>query len=79
MFLNDIALELKNFAESLGYSSSILNNSRFFMDMAWAGLTDTDVYNSLSDEDKNRISRSYYSEIDGGYKGVSSIGNKACN
>lgn len=79
MFLNNIAVELKHFAESLGYPSSILNDNQFFLDMAWAGLTDTDVYKNLSEVDKTRISKTYYSEINGGYKGIPPIGNLACN
>lgn len=78
MFLNDIAVELRYFAESLGYPSSVLDNNDFFMDMAWAGLTDTDVYNSLSSAKKVRINSVYYSELTGSHKGVVSIGTKAC-
>ncbi|WP_144607269.1 SprT family zinc-dependent metalloprotease [Algoriphagus algorifonticola] len=75
MFLNDIALELRNFAEGLGYPTSVLSNNEFFIDMAWAGLTDTDVFNKLSISQKNRISNIYYSELNG----TSSIGTIACN
>ncbi len=46
-FLNDIAFELQNFAVSMGYNPNTLGGDQFFKDMAWGGLTSTNVFNSL--------------------------------
>ncbi|MBS9524739.1 hypothetical protein KI659_12035 [Litoribacter alkaliphilus] len=78
-FIYDIAEELKNFATSLGYPTSILEDHQFFMDMAWGGLHQTDVYQQLSDLDKDRIRDHYYAERNGEkYLGTEPKGTKAC-
>ncbi|MCH7400182.1 hypothetical protein MM236_19470 [Belliella sp. DSM 107340] len=54
-FLNDIAIELRNYAASVGYNVNALGN-QFFKDMAWGGLTQTVVFLIWKSQiDKNRI------------------------
>lgn len=53
-FLNDIEVELKNFAASVGYNVETLG-TQYFKDMAWGGLQFTDVFKNLKPEDQNRI------------------------
>ena len=78
-FLNDIAVELRNFATSSGYNIKLLGN-QYFKDMAWGGLTRTDVFNSLSTSDKTRIINRLNAENTGDPKGnIVPKGIKACN
>ncbi|WP_219287530.1 hypothetical protein [Arthrospiribacter ruber] len=78
-FLNDIATELRNYAAGIGYNVNALGD-QFFKDMAWGGLTRTDVFNSLSASDKTRIINRLNAENTGDPKGnIVPIGIKACN
>jgi hypothetical protein len=78
-FLNDIEVELKKFATSVGYNVETLGN-QYFKDMAWGGLQFTDVYNSLSPAEKLRISNILNSEANSSPSGnTSPKGIQACN
>ncbi|MGY6521820.1 MAG: hypothetical protein ACXIUD_08840 [Mongoliitalea sp.] len=64
-FLNDIEIELKNYAISQNYIISTLG-SDYFKDMAWGGLAETDVFkNSKTISEQNRINDRINAEING--------------
>jgi hypothetical protein len=50
-----MTMDLRNYAESVGYNVNTLGD-QFFKDMAWGDLTQTEVFlNGKSQVDKNRI------------------------
>jgi hypothetical protein len=54
--------------------------SQFFKDMAWGGLPETDVFNSLSSSDNTRIINRLNAENTGEPKGnVAPMGIPACD
>jgi len=79
-FLNDIALELQNFAVSMGYNPNTLGGDQFFKDMAWGGLTSTNVFKSLPSSEKTRIINTIGAELyNKNYSGTFPKGIKACD
>lgn len=77
-FLNDIATELRNYAAGVGYNVNTLGN-QFFKDMAWGGLHDTDLFKTLNQSDRNRISNLLLAEnTSSTQNNVSPKGIKAC-
>ncbi|WP_157370238.1 hypothetical protein [Aquiflexum balticum] len=78
-FLNDIAVELRNFANVSGYNENALGD-QFFKDMAWGGLQETDIFKTLpisvQTRIKNRLGAEYYNK---NYSGTLPKGIKACD
>ena len=77
-FLNNISIELKNFAISRGYNVGQLGD-QYFKDLAWAGLHKTSVWESLPSSDKTRILNTLNAEKSNQALGnVFPKGTKAC-
>jgi hypothetical protein len=77
-FLNTIASELKNFASARGYNVNQLGD-RYFKDLAWSGLWDTDMYKRLPETDRIRIQNTFNAELKNENHGTSiPKGTKAC-
>jgi hypothetical protein len=77
-FINDMAFELRNFASARGYNVSQLGD-RYFKDLVWGGLSDTDAFKSLPLTDQNRIKNTFNSELKNMVQnGISPKGIKAC-
>jgi hypothetical protein len=78
-FLNDISFELKNYAAGVGYNVQLLGD-QFFKDMAWGGLSKTEVFMKLSDVDRARITNTIGAEFyNENYNGTFPNGEKACD
>ena len=78
-FLNDISTELKNYAAGVGYNVQYLGD-QFFKDMAWGGLSKTEVFMKLSDVDRARITNTIGAEFyNVNYNGTVPNGEKACD
>ena len=82
-FLNDISIELKNYATSIGYNVNVLGN-QFFLDMAWGGLHTTDVFIRKTITEQNRIKATVKAEMTGesqtyGSSNASPQGIPACD
>jgi hypothetical protein len=82
-FLNDIAVELRNYAIGANYNVATLGD-QFFKDMAWGGLHQTNLFNSKPISDQNRINARVRSEVTGepqtyGSVSVSPKGIQTCD
>ena len=78
-FLNDIAVELRNFATSSGYNINLLGN-QYFKDMAWGGLHDTDLFKNLNQSDQARIKNLLLAENSNSTQNnITPKGIKACD
>ncbi|SMP27054.1 hypothetical protein [Algoriphagus winogradskyi] len=79
-FLNDIAVELKNYASSVGYNVGVIGD-QYFKDMAWGGLHDTDVFkNTLTLSEQQRINNRYNAELNNTNVGnIAPIGTLLCD
>jgi hypothetical protein len=78
-FLNDIVLELKNYAASVGYNINTLGD-QFFRDMAWGALDQTDVFkDEFTLTEQNRIKHRIGAELyNTNYNGTLPKASKAC-
>lgn len=65
---------------SLGYNPNTLGGAQFFKDMAWGGLTSTNVFNSLPSSEKTRIINTIGAELyNKNYSVALPKGLKACD
>ena len=77
-FINNISLELKNFASARGYNVNQLGD-RYFKDLAWAGLYKTEVFKSFSVSEQNRIKNTASAELSNLITvNITPKGTKAC-
>jgi len=77
--MKNMTMELRNYAASKNYNVNALGN-QFFLDMAWGGLSDTDVFTGKTPIDQNRIINTIGAEhYNSNYYGVLPKGIKACN
>jgi hypothetical protein len=82
-FLNDIAVELRNFANASGYNVNALGD-QFFKDMAWGGLHETSLFEAKPQTEKNRIFARIQDELTGknqkyGNSNSSPLGLPSCD
>lgn len=74
-FVNDIAVALEEYGISKGYNLS----SQFYQDMAWAGITRTSAFQSLSQTDQDRIIDTILIELTGNDSQGNSQSQKGTN
>lgn len=63
-FLNDISIELKNYATGLDYNVNALGD-QYFKEMAWGGLHETNLFKSKPLSEQNRINARIKAEVTG--------------
>ena len=60
-WINDLSLSLREYGTSMGYNLP----NQFYLDLAWGGLQGTNVYNSLPQNDRDRINNVLLTEATG--------------